>query len=76
MKNQNTLNRNTKYFLVLFLVIVICTYFTSVTLEKRTKVKTIDTVICHIEEYYGEDSIVGDRYLVLVEECDTIYKTN
>jgi hypothetical protein len=45
-----------------------------VTLEKRTKVKTIDTVICHIEEYYGEDSIVGDRYLVLVEECDTIYK--
>ena len=35
----------------------------------------IDTIICGIKEYYGEDTIVGDRYLILVEECDTIYKT-
>jgi hypothetical protein len=74
MKNQNTLNRNTKYFLVLLLVIVICTYFTSVTLEKRTKVKTIDTVMCNVKEYYGEDTLTGEKYLILVQECDTIYE--
>jgi hypothetical protein len=35
----------------------------------------IDTVICVKKEYYGEDTIVGDKCLVVVVECDTIYKT-
>lgn len=34
----------------------------------------IDTIICGIKEYCGEDTLVGDKFLILVEECDTIYK--
>lgn len=46
------------------------TYF----LEKREPVKSIDTIICKTEEGYGEDIETGEKFLVVWNECDTIYK--
>jgi hypothetical protein len=43
-------------------------------LTKREPVKTIDTIICKEMDGYGEDIETGERYLVVWNECDTIYE--
>ncbi len=53
-----------------FLVGFSTTYF----LEKREPVKSIDTIICKTKEGYGEDIETGEKFLVVWNECDTIYK--
>ena len=47
---------------------------TSYYLTKREPVKTIDTIICKEMDGYGEDTETGERYLVVWNECDTIYE--
>ncbi len=66
-----------KYGILILIGVVISLYLTHLCLTcltKREPVKTIDTIICRTAEGYGEDPKVGDKFLVINTECDTIYK--
>jgi len=66
-----------KYIFILIGVIVIASYFTSKSLQDDGEFninQKIDTIICRTVEGYGEDTEVGDKYLVISTECDTIYE--
>jgi hypothetical protein len=63
-----------KYIILILLGLVVGFFSTNYFLTKREPVKTIDTIICRTVESYGEDLEVGDKYLVISTECDTIYK--
>ena len=63
-----------KYGILILIGVVISLYSTHLCLTKREPVKTIDTIICRTVEGYGEDPEVGDKFLVISTECDTIYE--
>jgi hypothetical protein len=63
-----------KYGILILIGVVIALYSTHLYLTKREPVKTIDTIICKEMDGYGEDTETGEKYLVLWNECDTIYK--
>ena len=63
-----------KYIILILLGLLVGFFSTNYFLTKREPVKSIDTIICRTVEYYGEDLKVGDKYLVISTECDTIYK--
>ena len=63
-----------KYGTLILIGVVIALYSTHLCLTKREPVKTIDTIICKEMDGYGEDIETGERYLVVWNECDTIYE--
>jgi len=63
-----------KYIILILLGLLVGYFSTNYFLTKREPVKSIDTIICRTVEYYGEDLEVGDKYLVISTECDTIYE--
>ena len=63
-----------KYGTLILIGVVIALYSTHLYLNKREPVKTIDTIICKEMDGYGEDTETGEKYLVVWNECDTIYK--
>ena len=63
-----------KYIILILLGVTIGYCSTSYYLTKREPVKTIDTIICKEMDGYGEDIETGERYLVVWNECDTIYE--
>lgn len=63
-----------KYIILILLGVTIGYCSTSYYLTKREPVKTIDTIICKEMDGYGEDTETGERYLVVWNECDTIYE--
>jgi len=63
-----------KYIILILLGLTIGYCSTTYFLTKREPVKTIDTIICRTAEGYGEDPKVGDKFLVINTECDTIYE--
>lgn len=66
-----------KYVAIFLLLFWTVFFFVAQPFSKEiipNETKDIDTIICGIKEYYGEDTLVGDKFLILVEECDTIYK--
>lgn len=63
-----------KYGTLILIGVVIALYSTNLYLTKREPVKTIDTIICKEMDGYGEDIETGERYLVVWNECDTIYE--
>jgi len=65
-----------RYVILIIIGFLVGYFTTSHFITKNEPTQTIDTVICEIKEYYGEDTLVGDKCLILVEECDTIYNNN
>ena len=63
-----------KYGILILIGVVIALYSTHLYLTKREPVKIIDTIICKEMDGYGEDIETGERYLVVWNECDTIYE--
>ena len=66
-----------KYIFILIGVIVITSYLTSKSLQDDGEFninQKIDTIICRTVESYGEDPEVGDKFLFVSTECDTIYE--
>jgi hypothetical protein len=63
-----------KYIILILLGVAVAVFSSTHFLTKKEPVKSIDTIICRTVERYGEDLEVGDKYLVISTECDTIYK--
>ena len=63
-----------KYIILILLGVAVAVFSSTHFLTKKEPVKSIDTIICRTVEYYGEDLKVGDKYLVISTECDTIYE--
>jgi hypothetical protein len=63
-----------KYIILILLGLLVGFFSTNYFLTKREPVKSIDTIICKTEEGYGEDIETGEKFLVVWNECDTIYK--
>ena len=63
-----------KYIILILLGLIIGYCSSTHFLTKKEPVKSIDTIICRTVERYGEDLEVGDKYLVISTECDTIYQ--
>ena len=63
-----------KYVILILLGLSIGYLSTTVFLTKREPVKTIITITCKEMDGYGEDIETGERYLVVWNECDTIYE--
>ena len=63
-----------KYGTLILIGVVIALYLTHLYLTKREPVKTIDKIICKEMHSYGEDIETGEKYLVVRNECDTIYE--
>ncbi len=63
-----------KYIILILLGLLVGFFSTNYFLTKREPVKSIDTIICKTKEGYGEDIETGEKFLVVWNECDTIYK--
>ena len=64
-----------KYIILILLGLIVGFFSTNYFLTKREPVKSIDTIICKEMDGYGEDIETGEKFLVVWNECDTIYKT-
>ena len=64
-----------KYVILILFGFSIGYYSTKILLSQKEPVQTIVTITCKEMYGYGEDPETGERYLVVWNECDTIYNT-
>ena len=63
-----------KYVILFLFGFSIGNFSTKILLSQKEPVQTIVTITCKEMDGYGEDPETGERYLVVWNECDTIYE--